>query len=260
MAGIFHAYYTVALAPAIAALVGMGAVECWEHRDQLVGSLTLAVATAADRGLVASCSCPEASSWNSWLRVVVLAVGLAAALGFLVVGRVHQRAVPVIVAAALFAGLLGPAAYSIQTVSTGHSGSIVDAGPSVSGSGFGRGGGGGGFPGGAPGGTQGGTQGRTNPFGGTAGVASRAVPARRAASGTQGTPGGQTGAGTTRGAAVAWAACSTPAPRATAVVAALSQNADQYTWVAAAIGSQNAAGLPAGHPAAGDGDRRLQRQ
>ena len=29
MQGIFHAYYTVALAPAIAALVGMGAVLLW---------------------------------------------------------------------------------------------------------------------------------------------------------------------------------------------------------------------------------------
>src|SRR6476661_4741705 len=33
MAGIFHEYYTVALAPSIAALVGMGAVELWERRD-----------------------------------------------------------------------------------------------------------------------------------------------------------------------------------------------------------------------------------
>ena len=32
----------------------------------------------------------------------------------------------------------------------------------------------------------------------------------------------------------------------TAVVSALSANADQYTWVAAAIGSQNAAGLQLG--------------
>ena len=29
MAGIFHEYYTVALAPAVAALVGMGTVDAW---------------------------------------------------------------------------------------------------------------------------------------------------------------------------------------------------------------------------------------
>ena len=33
MAGIFHAYYTVALAPAIGALVGIGATLLWRRRD-----------------------------------------------------------------------------------------------------------------------------------------------------------------------------------------------------------------------------------
>ena len=47
-------------------------------------------------------------------------------------------------------------------------------------------------------------------------------------------------------AAAAWAACSTPRPRARRWSAALSADADQYTWVAAAIGSQNAAGLQLG--------------
>ena len=35
MAGIFHAYYTVALAPAVAALVGIGAWLLWQHRSSL---------------------------------------------------------------------------------------------------------------------------------------------------------------------------------------------------------------------------------
>jgi 4-amino-4-deoxy-L-arabinose transferase-like glycosyltransferase len=38
MAGIFHAYYTVALAPAIAALVGIGAWVLWDHRSSLVAT------------------------------------------------------------------------------------------------------------------------------------------------------------------------------------------------------------------------------
>ncbi len=32
MAGIFHQYYTVALAPYLAAVVGMGAAALWERR------------------------------------------------------------------------------------------------------------------------------------------------------------------------------------------------------------------------------------
>ena len=140
--------------------------------------------------------------------------------------RIHRRAVPVVVGAALFAALLGPAAYSVQTVSTGHSGSIVDAGPTVAGATGGPGGGmrGGQAPGGttqAPGGTtQGQAPGGTTQGGGTA-------------------TGGRGGAGGMGGLLNA----ATPS---TAVVSALSANADQYTWVAAAIGSQNAAGLQIG--------------
>ena len=45
MAGIFHPYYTVALAPAIGALVGIGALVLWRHRD----SLRRAPASSASR-------------------------------------------------------------------------------------------------------------------------------------------------------------------------------------------------------------------
>ena len=38
MAGIFHPYYTVALAPAIGALVGIGASVLWRHRDSLAAT------------------------------------------------------------------------------------------------------------------------------------------------------------------------------------------------------------------------------
>ena len=51
--------------------------------------------------------------------------------------------VPVVIGAALFAALAGPAAYCVQTVGTGHTGSIVDAGPTVAGGTGGPGGGGG---------------------------------------------------------------------------------------------------------------------
>lgn len=233
MAGIFHAYYTIALAPAIAALVGMGAAEAWERRDRAVGSIALATATAATAvwGFVLLSRTTE---WNTWLRIVVLAVGLAAAFGFLAVTRMHRRALPVLVGAALFAGLLGPAAYSVQTVATGHSGSIVDAGPTVAGAQGGPGGAGGGARDGMPGVAPGGTTGQAP--GGSTG---------RGPGGTTGTaPGGA--AGGARGRAGGMGGLLDAAAPSTAVVSALSTNADQYTWVAAAIGSQNAAGLQLG--------------
>ncbi|POX54834.1 glycosyltransferase family 39 protein, partial [Streptomyces sp. Ru72] len=47
MAGIFHQYYTVALAPYIAALVGMGVTVLWEERSRTWASLTLAATATA---------------------------------------------------------------------------------------------------------------------------------------------------------------------------------------------------------------------
>lgn len=219
MAGIFHDYYTVALAPAVAVLVGAGAAEAWERREESVGSVALAVATAA-AGVWGFVLLSRTTEYG-WLRVAVLAVGLAAAFLLLVIARVHARAVPIIAAAAIAAGLAGPAAYSATTLADGHSGSIVTAGPSTGGPGGGgaRGGGpggGGGMPGGAP-------PSGTSP----------------AAGGTGTAPGGGGGGGGMGGLLDA----STPS---TEVVAALSADADSFTWVAAAIGSQNAAGLQLG--------------
>ena len=47
MSGTMHPYYTVALAPGIAALVGVGAVAFWRRRAGMVARLTLVLAAAA---------------------------------------------------------------------------------------------------------------------------------------------------------------------------------------------------------------------
>ncbi len=88
MAGIFHEYYTVALAPAIAALVGMGAVEAWERRDSAVATIALAaaIAAAATWGFILL---SRTTAYGDWLRVSVLAVGMAAALLVLAVRWMH---------------------------------------------------------------------------------------------------------------------------------------------------------------------------
>ena len=44
MGGIFHEYYTVALAPAVAALVGIGGSTLWRRRPQWAAMATGAVA------------------------------------------------------------------------------------------------------------------------------------------------------------------------------------------------------------------------
>lgn len=211
MAGIFHEYYTVALAPAVAALVGMGAAEAWEHRAKAIGSITLAAATAA--AATWSFIVLSRTDWQGWLRIAVFVLGLASALLLLAITQLHRRFVPVVVAGALVAALAGPAAYSVQTVGTAHTGSIVTAGPSAAG---GRGGG---MPGGGPGGLG--------------------APPQGVTGGPQGTTGGTRPGGGMGGLLDA----SMPN---TEVVSALSADAGSYRWVAAAIGSQNAAGLQLG--------------
>jgi 4-amino-4-deoxy-L-arabinose transferase-like glycosyltransferase len=222
MAGIFHPYYTVALAPAIGALIGIGGLVLWRHRASLVATGILGLTTALTTGLAFSLLARDAS-WHPWLRYAVLVVGLASAALIVGVHHLPRRIATVVVAAALVAGLAGPAAYSLSTAATPHSGSIPSAGPSAGG-GFGPGGHGGfGGPptGTAPGGTTG-----TAP-GGTTGTA----------------PGGTTG-GTGTGAAggASTGGLLDGSTSSAALTTLLETDASSYTWVAAAIGSNSAAG------------------
>lgn len=212
MAGIFHEYYTIALAPAVAVLVGTGAVDAWRRvraQERRWGSVTLSVATAAAAVWGFVLLTRVADQAYGTLRYVVLAVGGACALLLLVTERMHRRLVPVVLAGALLASLAGPTAFSISTVSQGYSGSIVTAGPAGAAGGPGGMNGPGGFP---PPQTQG-TTGATSATG-AGGPTGRSLGGLLEA----GTPGDE-------------------------VVAALQEEADAYTWVAAAVGSLNSAGL-----------------
>ncbi|MFE6872664.1 ArnT family glycosyltransferase [Kitasatospora sp. NPDC057692] len=167
MSGIFHQYYTVALAPAVAALVGMGADGLWRARHRLPYAAVLA-GTLAVTAVWAYVLLGRSSDFLPWLRPTGLAGGLLAAVALLVAGplgaRLASRAGGAVDAAAeeggrggssrlagrlaAVAGLVGaaaalggPAAYAVETVGTPHQGSIVLAGPAVEG-GFGPGGGG----------------------------------------------------------------------------------------------------------------------
>ncbi|GEL25399.1 glycosyl transferase [Pseudonocardia sulfidoxydans NBRC 16205] len=142
MEGTFHPYYTVALAPGIAALVAVGGHEAWRARDTWTGRGTLAAATAltAVWSFVLLGRTPE---FLPWLRWVVLVAGVVVAVVLLVpVGR--RRWLAAVAAAAVLVGAAGPAAYAVDTTTTAHQGSIPSAGPSVEGA---RGGFGGGFGG-----------------------------------------------------------------------------------------------------------------
>ncbi|MGI5368901.1 ArnT family glycosyltransferase [Streptomyces iakyrus] len=247
MQGIFHEYYTVALAPYIAPLIGMGSALLWEKRDKAWASLTLAAAMAATAawGYVLL---NRSSDYLPWLKWLVLVGGLTAALGLIFAGRLGRLALGA-AGLGLIAALAGPAAYTLTTVNEGHTGSIVTAGPAVAG---GRGGpGGGGFPGGGPNqqngngnGTTQGQQGNGIPGGGfPGGGPNQQGQGRNQQNGDGGRPGGMGGGGGVGG-LLNGASVSSEAKEL------LETDADRYTWAAAAIGAQNAASyqLSTGEP------------
>ncbi|WP_411119524.1 ArnT family glycosyltransferase [Streptomyces sp. 058-1L] len=266
MAGIFHQYYTVALAPYIAALVAMGVAVLWEERSAwwpravLAGTVVVTVVWA----YVLLGRTPE---YLPWLRWAVLVGGVAGALGLLVVGRFGGRGLALAVVGLSFAAsLAAPTAYTLSTLNSGHQGSIVTAGPSGGGGMGGPGGGGRGGPGGGGGGGDDGRgqragmrppggqgqspgqgQGQSQGQGGQQGNAPGGMPTAPGgtapgAAGEGGAFGGGGGGG--MGGLLNGASVSTEAK------ALLKKDADAYTWAAAAVGAQNAAGyqLATGEP------------
>jgi 4-amino-4-deoxy-L-arabinose transferase-like glycosyltransferase len=223
MQGIFHAYYTVALAPAAGAVVGMGAALLWRHRRQWAAAVTLAVAIAVTAWwsyvLLA-----RSADFLPWLKWVVLVGGLLAAVGVLGSLRLPTRVGAVAAGLALIFVLAGPAAYAVQTVAQPHTGSIPSAGPATADAAFGRGGGGGrGFGGG----------------GGFGGGQNGGLPG---GNGFRGFPGGSQNGGGFRGGGGGMGGLLDSATVSAETKALLLADADKYSWVAAAIGSQNASG------------------
>ncbi|MFF4256473.1 glycosyltransferase family 39 protein [Streptomyces sp. NPDC001663] len=260
MAGIFHQYYTVALAPYMAAVIGMGAGILWEKRREIWASLALAAAVVAS----ASWSyvlLNRTSDYLPWLKYLVLVGGLVAALGLIFAGRINRQLALAAASVGIVASLAGPTAYTISTLQTGHTGSIVTAGPagaSMMGGGPGGGGGGrGGFGGGGMPGQQNGNGNTQNgngfPGGGTTGNGNGGfgggMPGQNQQNGNgntqgqnqQGGPGGQTGDGGGMGGGGGAGGLLNGASVSSEAKKLLEANSAKYTWVAAAIGAQNAA-------------------
>lgn len=141
MSGIFHDYYTVALAPAIAALIGIGTTELWRRRDATWASATLAATTALTCAW-AWILLDRTPDFVPGLRWVIVGIGTAAAAALIMTAAlpaIAARSRDIAVWAAALgaaAALAGPLAYSIQTVTTSRTGSVVTAGPSVNRDGF----------------------------------------------------------------------------------------------------------------------------
>ena len=218
MAGIFHAYYTVALAPAVGALVGTGAWVLWRHRASYVATGVLSVTTALT-AVLAWALLGRAEAFLPWLRWLVLVLGLTAALALAGAAHLRGRLALAGAAAALVATLAGPAAYAVTTASQPHTGSIPAAGPATAGA-----------PGGVTGGVTGGGPG--GHFGRPPGGAPQGQPGTF----TQ----GRTGNAAPKAGGMGGLLDGSTSP--TRVTALLQQDAARYTWAAAAVGANNASG------------------
>jgi 4-amino-4-deoxy-L-arabinose transferase-like glycosyltransferase len=266
--GIIHTYYTVALAPAIGALVAIGGRQAWQHRSsrwtQATVGLAIAVTAAWSEVLLG-----RTSSWQPWLATLVLVTAVVA-LGLLAVvalpqlsalGAASTRRVAAAGAVlAVVACMAGPVAYTLDTVSTAHTGSVPSAGPSTGGvGGFGGGRAGGSFPG------RGGSFARSGGSptrGGSSTTRGGEFPGARSSSSTSGPPsGGSAGGSSSAGfpGGGSGRSSSTGLPGGTSggmatgpggggsasvsakLVRALESGNSRYRWVAATSGSQSAA-------------------
>jgi 4-amino-4-deoxy-L-arabinose transferase-like glycosyltransferase len=257
MAGIIHPYYTVALTPAIAALTGIGAVTAWRARRNLLVRAGLAVCVLVIVAW-AYVLLDRSPAWLPWLRVVIVACGVAAAAVILTehwLGGPGGAVLGPVLPLALAAALAGPLAYSLDTVATAHTGALPSAGPTEA-SAFG---GPGGPPGGAPGGAAGfgGPNAGAGTGTGQGGMGSSGLP-----SGTPGRPGGTsgqlpgTGTGTGTGTGQAGrlpSGIGRAAPGggpgglagstqvSSAMTKLLTSGAAGYRWAAATVGAESAA-------------------
>jgi hypothetical protein len=228
------------LAPAIGALVGVGTSELWRRPGHDGGShlLVSALLVTVVWTWAVLARNPD---FVPWLRVAVVVIGLVAVDGLSAgrrfpASRMGRRLGIVVAGAALLTALAEPAAYAVDTAASPHGGAIPSAGPSAA---FGTGS----FRG-DPGG-----------FGHSRGGFDGFAPFRRARlnAGFGASPSGPPPSGRSRvpgghgGSICGLLGGSNPSSQLVALVRA---DASRYPWVAAAAGSNTAAGyqLATGDP------------
>ncbi|WP_160668679.1 glycosyltransferase family 39 protein [Pseudarthrobacter sp. ATCC 49987] len=147
MGGIVHPYYAVALAPAVAALVGIGSVELWRGRSFWPARIVLAV-TVLTTSTWSAILLVRDPDWMPGLRVIIVVLGVLAAAALLLSmdrmaalpAKLRKAATAGVLVTSLLAGGLGTTAWTLATAAQPHSGAIPTSGPSASAMGDGKGG------------------------------------------------------------------------------------------------------------------------
>ncbi len=124
MSGVTHPYYTVAMAPAVAGLTGIGTMWAWRERAGWDGRIMLA-AMIALTAIWSAILLHRNVFGPAWLPWTIAAVAIAAAVAVLGLGA-HRMTAAAVIAGAL-ASIGGPTAFSIATAATPHQGSSPSA-------------------------------------------------------------------------------------------------------------------------------------
>jgi 4-amino-4-deoxy-L-arabinose transferase-like glycosyltransferase len=139
--GIFHGYYTAAMAPAVAALASAGTVAILDRARGGWGWVAAGVAAVAATAAVSFTLLGDTPSFVPWLRWTVLGAAAIAAVRIVALRALPSRPpsphAPHVARAmaglafstTLVALLAGPTAYSIATVGHGQAAVIPTAGP-----------------------------------------------------------------------------------------------------------------------------------
>lgn len=133
--GILHQYYTVALAPAIAAGIGIGATGLWRNRFDIRAAATMS-ATVVITVVLAAVMLSRQHDWLPPLRLAVAVAGVGAAALLIVVARLPRPVATAAACLAVAACVAVPAAYTLATVTTPHVGAVPSVGPSNGRGGF----------------------------------------------------------------------------------------------------------------------------
>ncbi|HXW43931.1 MAG TPA: glycosyltransferase family 39 protein [Streptosporangiaceae bacterium] len=115
-----NSYYTAALSPAVAALIGIGLVLGWRQRDRAMTGLTLAIALAVTAGYACWLLPSAGTGLPSWLRPAVIVLAVSAAASLALAAALRRRVLlTASVALPAVAALLVPAVASASVVASG---------------------------------------------------------------------------------------------------------------------------------------------
>jgi 4-amino-4-deoxy-L-arabinose transferase-like glycosyltransferase len=134
MHGMTHAYYSLSVAPPIAAMFAIGVQQAWMRRESRWRRGILAAVLLAT-GVYGWWILDQNSSWLPALRWTIMVVTSTAAValfsGWLI--RARPAVATAVLATAVAGALAGPAAYSVATVGAAHHGGGPTVGPAEAG-------------------------------------------------------------------------------------------------------------------------------